>query len=250
MFKNKFGNCRNPKGWIWVLRVTSVFTATRWQLALWLESFSRGLPIDLVKYPTYLFFGSPGSGKGTHGRILGSIPGFCHLACGDVFRSLDIRSPLGEAFAEYSSKGLLVPDALVMELWHSQIEVMIASRRFKPACDHLILDGIPRNVNQACLLKEVLDVRKVFHLTCPSEEDLVHRMRRRALKDNRLDDANEATIRRRLKTYKDETMPVLDYYGPDKIITIYTTKSPNAVFAEVLNHVNEAEGSWKEITAA
>jgi len=57
-----------------------------------------------MKYSTYLFFGSPGSGKGTHGRILGTVPGFCHLACGDVFRSLDTHTPLGRAFAEILTK--------------------------------------------------------------------------------------------------------------------------------------------------
>jgi adenylate kinase len=201
------------------------------------------------KYPTYLFFGSPGSGKGTHGRILGSIPGFCHLACGDVFRSLDIRSPLGKIFADYSSKGLLVPDEFVIKLWHSQIEALIVSGRFHPDRDHLVLDGIPRNVNQARILDEALEVRRVFHLTCPSEDELVHRMRRRALRDNRLDDANEATIRRRLQTYKNETLPVLDYYGSNKIMTIYTTKSPNAVFAEVLRQVNRAEESLEQEAA-
>ena len=194
-----------------------------------------------MKYPTYLFFGSPGSGKGTHGRILGSIPGFCHLACGDVFRSLDIHSSIGKAFAEYSSKGLLVPDDIVMELWRSQIKAMIVLGRFKPGQDHLVLDGIPRNVNQARILDESLDVRRVFHLTCPSENELVHRMLRRALKDNRLDDANEATIRRRLKIYKNETLPVLEYYGPEKIVTVHTEQSHAAVFAEVLKHVNAAE---------
>jgi adenylate kinase len=187
-----------------------------------------------MKYSTFLFFGSPGSGKGTHGRILGSIPGFCHLACGDVFRSLDMESPLGKAFASYSSKGQLVPDSLVMELWHSQMKAIEASGRFKPEVDHLVLDGIPRNVAQARMLAPFLDVKRVFHLTCPDENQLVYRMRRRALKDNRLDDADEAVIRRRLDVYKKETLPVLDYYGGSKTSTIYTTEAPYMVFHAIL----------------
>jgi adenylate kinase len=190
-----------------------------------------------MKYRTFLFFGSPGSGKGTHGRILGSIPGFCHLACGDVFRSLDMESPLGKAFAEYSSKGQLVPDTLVMQLWQSQMKALVASGRFKPVSDHLVLDGIPRNVAQARLLDPFLDVRQVFHLTCPDEDELVHRMRRRALKDNRLDDADETVIRRRLSVYKSETKPVLDYYGASKTVTVYTTKDPYKVFREILGQI-------------
>ncbi len=187
-----------------------------------------------MKYSTFLFFGSPGSGKGTHGRILGSIPGFCHLACGDVFRSLDSESPLGKTFARYSSKGQLVPDGFVIELWQSQMKALVASGRFKPECDHLVLDGIPRNVAQARLLEAFLEVKRVFHLTCPDEGALVARMRRRALKDNRLDDADENVIRRRLAVYKEETLPVLDFYGRSRTSTIYTTDAPYVVFHDIL----------------
>ena len=45
-----------------------------------------------MKYTTYLLFGAPGSGKGTQGRSLGSIPRFFHCACGDVFRTIDTRT--------------------------------------------------------------------------------------------------------------------------------------------------------------
>jgi adenylate kinase len=191
-----------------------------------------------MKYPTFLFFGAPGSGKGTHGRILGSIPGFCHLACGDVFRSLDMESPLGKAFADYSSRGQLVPDSLVMELWQSQMKALVASGRYKPGSDYLVLDGIPRNVAQAQLLVPFLEVKKVFHLTCPNEGELVRRMRRRALKDNRLDDADEKVIRSRLVIYKNETLPVLEYYGARKTVTVYTTKNPHEVFREILGQID------------
>ena len=50
------------------------------------------------RYKTILLFGAPGAGKGTQGKILGQIPGFYHLACGDVFRSLDTTSDLGRKF--------------------------------------------------------------------------------------------------------------------------------------------------------
>jgi len=77
---------------------------------------------------TYLIFGAPGSGKGTQGRALGTLPGFFHCASGDVFRSIDTRSSLGKAFVEYSSKGQLVPDEITVELWRdaskSPIEVL------------------------------------------------------------------------------------------------------------------------------
>ena len=75
----------------------------------------------MQKYRTYLIFGAPGSGKGTQGKILGAIPRFYHCACGDVFRALDTRTELGQAFIEYSSRGQLVPDDLTVKLWKARI---------------------------------------------------------------------------------------------------------------------------------
>ena len=166
----------------------------------------------MTRYVTYLIMGPPGSGKGTKGKVLGTVPRFVHFACGDVFRSLDTRTPLGQRFIEYSSKGLLVPDDLTVELWHQSIEAQVVTAKFKPDIDALVLDGIPRNPNQARLMGEMIDVRQVFHLSCPNRDELVRRLRKRALKDNRLDDANEIVIRQRLETYDRETKPVLDYY--------------------------------------
>ena len=57
------------------------------------------------RFSTFLFFGAPGSGKGTQGRVLGQIPRFYHCACGEVFRSLDTRTDLGKEFVEYLRGG-------------------------------------------------------------------------------------------------------------------------------------------------
>jgi adenylate kinase len=80
-----------------------------------------------MKYQTYILFGAPGSGKGTQGRTLGSIPRFFHCACGDVFRSIDTRTKVGRAFLDYSSKGQLVPDEITVELWKAQIDAAVLS---------------------------------------------------------------------------------------------------------------------------
>ena len=69
------------------------------------------------RYPTVLLFGAPGVGKGTQGAILGRVPGFHHLACGDVFRSLNMSSPEGREIYEFSSRGQLVPDELTIRIW-------------------------------------------------------------------------------------------------------------------------------------
>ena len=62
------------------------------------------------RYQTILLVGAPGAGKGTQGKILGQIPGFFHLSCGEVFRTIDIHSELGKVFYESSSRGELVKD--------------------------------------------------------------------------------------------------------------------------------------------
>jgi adenylate kinase len=193
-------------------------------------------------YRTYLVFGAPGSGKGTQGKALGSVPRFFHCACGDVFRSLDTRTKVGQAFIYYSSRGELVPDEICIELWKESITSAVEVHRFKPQLDELLLDGIPRNLKQAQLMESLIDVVKVFHLSCPDRAILVERLRKRALKDNRLDDANEVVIRKRLDTYETETKPLLDYYGEAMIHTVDATQTPARVLWEILGVIT-AEGS-------
>ena len=182
-------------------------------------------------------FGAPGSGKGTHGKALGAIPGFFHCACGDVFRSLRPETPLGKRFLEYSSRGQLVPDETTIELWRQCLDNSMQVGRFHPDADTLVLDGIPRNVAQAKILSDTLDVIAVFYLTTSKPEILVGRMQRRALKENRLDDANLDVIRQRLKTYEQETKPVLNFYGKRLVHRINTDGAPVEIFSEILKHV-------------
>jgi adenylate kinase len=190
-----------------------------------------------MKYRTILMFGAPGSGKGTHGRILGSVPGFFYCACGDVFRNLRPDTELGKIFIDYSSHGKLVPDAPTIELWRKTIDGSTQTGHFHPATDTLVLDGIPRNVEQAEILKDTLDVVAVFYLSSSKQENLVARLQRRALKDNRLDDANLDIIRQRLKVYEKETKPVLNFYGKKLVHPINTDGSPVETFAKILKEV-------------
>lgn len=194
-----------------------------------------------MKYRTYLIFGAPGSGKGTQGVTLGTLPRFYHCACGDVFRSIDTRTPIGKIFMDYSSRGELVPDDVTIALWQEAITAKIADKSFKPDIDALILDGIPRNRHQAQLMQEMIEVRRVFHLVCHDRDAIVHRLKKRALKDNRLDDANEEVIRRRLETYERETRPVLDFYGPELIQEVDATQTPAEVLVQILSTINQIE---------
>ncbi len=187
-----------------------------------------------IKYRTFLLFGAPGAGKGTQGKILGTIPNLFHFACGDAFRNLTIDSQLGQTFIEYSSLGKLVPDGPTIQLWRERIQAQTSLGHFYPERDILVLDGIPRNPTQAEMLKDTLDVRAVFNLSCSDKNKLIERLQRRALRENRLDDANLDTIRQRLETYEKETKPVLDYYGPDFVHTIDSTQSPINVLRDIL----------------
>lgn len=190
-----------------------------------------------MRYQTYLLFGPPGSGKGTQGKILGTIPRFFHLACGDVFRGIDTRTPLGQSFIRYSSQGKLVPDELTIELWHRTIDAMTETGRFKPDIDCLVLDGIPRNVTQAAILKETLQVRGIFHLICPDRERLFERLRKRALKENRLDDLSEEVIEHRLKTYEEESQPVIEFYPRALVRKIDALQPPAKVLFDILSSI-------------
>lgn len=198
------------------------------------------------RFRTFLILGAPGSGKGTQGKVLGGIPRFHHLACGDVFRSLDTRTPLGQEFVRYSSQGKLVPDDLTVQLWRANIKNRVDAYQFKPDIDFLILDGIPRNVEQAVLMESDIDVVKVFHLSCPNREELARRLRKRALKDNRYDDANEEVIQKRFKTYEAETKPILEHYGSAKVVDIDASQAPAKVLFDVLGHIIQLP-EWKEL---
>jgi adenylate kinase len=190
-----------------------------------------------MRYRTILLFGAPGSGKGTQGKIIGQIPGFFHLATGDIFRSLDLHSEAGRLFWEYAGKGMLVPDEVTIKVWKQFITGMEYINQFHPETQYLVLDGLPRTVQQAKLLEDVVQVDKIIHLHCSDMNKMVERLRRRALKENRFDDANDSVVRKRLETYERDTRPVLDYYPPEMIARVEATQSMIRVLTEVLRHL-------------
>ena len=190
-----------------------------------------------MRYRAILLFGAPGAGKGTQGKILGQVPNFIHFSCGDAFRNLRVDSPLGRVFVEHASKGQLVPDEPTIELWHNSISGFIATGRFNPEADTLLLDGIPRNPNQVRIMAELIEVKAVFNLFCPVMDKLISRLQRRALRDNRLDDANVETIRARLETYHRETRAVLECYPEELVHQIDSTQEPLQVLLDILKTV-------------
>lgn len=199
------------------------------------------------RFQTFLIFGAPGSGKGTQGIILGTIPRFYHCSCGEVFRSIDTRTPIGMEFLKYSSKGELVPDTVTVDLWNESIESRVASNVFKPDIDFLVLDGIPRNPRQAEIMEAYIDVIQVFHLSCPDRGELSRRLKKRAIKDNRLDDANDDVIKNRLQVYENESKPVLDYYSSSIVNEIDASQPPVKVLSDILGAIMALD-AWQDIS--
>ena len=189
------------------------------------------------KLRSILLFGQPGVGKGTQGAILGQIPGFSHLATGDMFRGLDRDSELGQEFMKYSTQGLLVPDELTCRLWYQYVQGLINTNKYNPVNDVLVLDGIPRSLAQAKTLDEHIDVLGVIHLVCEDMEEVVQRMKRRAEIQNRPDDADEAVIRRRFEVYAQETQPVLGHYDTSLVHDVTAVGNPGDILLNILEKV-------------
>jgi adenylate kinase len=195
------------------------------------------------RYKSVLLFGAPGAGKGTQGKVLGTIPGFYHCACGDVFRHLDITSELGQVFYEYSSRGELVPDEVTVKMWAENIHAHTVIGDYKKLSDLLVLDGIPRTIEQAKLMDEYIEVLCVIHLTCNDEKEMFQRLKRRALKSNRHDDADEKVIRHRWEVYEQETAPVLRHYPKDMVTDVDSLHSPAQVLHDILDVVVPAQNT-------
>jgi adenylate kinase len=192
----------------------------------------------MEKIKTILLFGSPGSGKGTQGKLLGILPGFHHLACGNVFRSIDLNSEVGKVFLKYSSKGELVPDDFTVRLWREHIDKLIHTGALNPASTVLVLDGIPRNVHQAKMLDQYIEVVKLICLRAVHNRDeMIRRLKSRALKENRLDDANDQTIRHRLDIYDKESRPVLAHYPKEISVDVNALQTPIEVAHDILSAI-------------
>jgi len=89
-------------------------------------------------------------------------------------------------------------------------------------------------VKQAKLMDDLVDVVKVIYLVCGDLSKMVERLKRRALKENRIDDASDAVIRKRMEVYERETRPVLEYYPADKVVQIDATMSQIEVLSRMI----------------
>ncbi len=185
------------------------------------------------RYKAILLLGPPGSGKGTQGKILSAIPGFFHSATGDIFRSLDLQSHAGRVFWDFASRGELVPDEFTIDVWRQFIRGMEMINQFHPETELLILDGVPRSVRQAELLQDTIEVVRIIHLKADFEK-MVERLKRRAFKENRVDDAKDDVIRRRMHVYEETTRPLLAHYDDELVAEIDATQSQIRVLERIV----------------
>lgn len=204
-----------------------------------------------------ILFGPPGAGKGTQAKKLVDFNGIPQISTGDILRA-NVRegTELGLAAKAYMDKGELVPD---------QVLIGIIKNRLKEqdCCKGFILDGYPRTVPQADVLVVILKeigkpINVVLNLEVP-DEVLVDRISKRLMckceasyhtvsnppkKDNicdlcgcevfqRSDDREEA-VQNRLKVYKKQTQPLIDYYAKQGLlVTLDGTKNIDEVFEDI-----------------
>lgn len=193
-----------------------------------------------MKPSTVIFIGPQGSGKGTQIELLYKIIAskdplrrIVDIQTGRRFRALAAKR---ETFAERKIEhtldtGALQPDFLTHILWgQAMIDQLDAN-------SHLLVDGFPRTVNQAEVLEDALDFFEREHIhviNLDTPEDIV----RTRMKERARDDDTEESIETRLSWYRDDTMPVLDYYRvrPDTFVhDLDGTESIEGVHKQILN---------------
>ncbi|WP_165063462.1 adenylate kinase [Marisediminicola senii] len=156
-----------------------------------------------------LIIGAPGSGKGTQGATLASDYGIPAIATGDIFRHhIKTETELGQQVKAIVDAGNYVPDSLTNEI--------VKDRLLEDdALDGFILDGYPRTPDQVTYLDELLasggqSLDAVIQLKADTDE-VVERLRKRAIEQGRLDDSEEA-IRHRQDVFARETAPLVAVY--------------------------------------
>ncbi|MFD3507543.1 adenylate kinase [Nocardia sp. NPDC058666] len=152
-----------------------------------------------------VLLGPPGAGKGTQAVLLSEKLGVPHISTGDLFRAnISQQTALGREAQKYMDAGDLVPSDVTNR--------MVEARVGEPdAANGFVLDGYPRTVDQADALKKILEhfgaeLDAVLCFVVP-EDTVVERM----LARGRADDT-EDVIRNRLRVYREETEPLLEYY--------------------------------------
>ncbi|MBQ9184875.1 MAG: adenylate kinase [Bacteroidales bacterium] len=161
-----------------------------------------------MKY--YILFGPPGAGKGTHAGAIAQKYNLKHISTGELLRAeIAAGSKLGIEAKALIDAGSLVPDSVVEGMIENAFDTI-------KGVDGFLLDGFPRNLAQAEDLDKILakrgeSVTAVISLMI--DDDVIRqRIAHRAAIEGRADDASEATITNRIKTYHAQTEPLIGFY--------------------------------------
>lgn len=161
-----------------------------------------------MKY--FVLFGPPGAGKGTQATAMVEKYNLHHISTGALLRKeIAAGSELGQLAKSLIEKGNLVPDEVV----EAMIENEFKSIR---GVDGFLLDGFPRTLPQAAALDAILKktaetVTGTVSIMIP-DEMIMERIKGRALKEGRADDASEDIINNRIATYHNQTEPLIEFY--------------------------------------
>lgn len=179
-----------------------------------------------------VLFGPPGAGKGTQSEKLIDKFKLNHISTGDLFRKhLGEGTELGQKARKYMDEGRLVPDEVVIGMVGEKIQSSKDAKGF-------IFDGFPRTVAQAEALDELLEknsmkISGMISLDVP-EDILKERIRERGKTSGRTDDQDEDKINTRIKVYRDETLPVADFYqSRGKLSTVYGVGEIDGIFEKI-----------------
>ena len=185
-------------------------------------------------FRSILIFGQPGAGKGTLGKFLSTAGNHFHLSSGDIFRGLDPETPTGRLYHTYASKGHLVPDEVTVEIWRQYVSGLIATNRYFPKKQFLLLDGIPRTPKQAEMFDKYIKVEHIIVLEMHNIDGLIARMKKRALIEKRADDADESVLKTRMNVYERDTKSLLAHYPETLISRFNADQKPLEVLRDVL----------------
>ena len=183
-----------------------------------------------------IFLGPPGAGKGTQAKQLSHSCDVPHISTGDIFRAaVAQQTELGKKAQSYLNSGELVPDELTLGLVRERLAVEDTEQGW-------ILDGFPRNVEQAAFLDKLLQEIEqpldcVVNLEAP-DEVVLSRLIQRGLVEGRSDDT-EDTIRNRLNVYRKSTEPLIDFYRDRQKLVSVDSNQPIEKVAEDLLKVVE-----------
>ena len=163
-----------------------------------------------MKY--YILFGPPGAGKGTQATSMVEKYNLHHISTGALLRKeIAAGTELGLQAKALIEKGCLVPDEVVEGMIENEFKTVTG-------VDGFLLDGFPRTLPQADALDRILErnsseVTAVVSIMIPDAMIIMERIKGRALKDGRADDASEDIINNRIETYHNQTEPLIEYYS-------------------------------------